>query len=102
MVVVTISALVLTADRSAAQDGPSDIVETPPLGRLLDTRTGAALAASETITVGTGEVGALAVGVNITLDQAEGPGFVTVWANGPRPDTSAVNTDREGSTVATT
>lgn len=38
--------------------------------------------------------------VNVTLATAVGPGFVTTWATGDRPDTSTVNVDRAGGVVA--
>ena len=42
----------------------------------------------------------VAVVANITLDQAAGAGFVTVWPDGEgRPNASSVNTDGPGQTV---
>ena len=38
--------------------------------------------------------------VNVTVAGAAGPGFVSTWATGDRPDTSTVNVDRVGGMVA--
>ena len=50
--------------------------------------------------ISTGQSGAHAVGVNLTIDRTAGPGFVTAWATGPVPNTSVVNADEAGATVA--
>ncbi len=44
-----------------------------------------------------GVTGAL---VNITVASAAGPGFVTTWSTGDRPDTSTLNVDRRAGVVA--
>lgn len=44
--------------------------------------------------------GATAALVNVTVAAAAGPGFVTTWPTGDRPDTSTVNVDRPGGVVA--
>lgn len=57
-------------------------------------RAAAGLTAGETVS---------AVVLNVTIVNAEGPGFVTVWPHGgARPDTSSVNSDFGGHTVANT
>lgn len=38
--------------------------------------------------------------VNVTVASAVGPGFVSVWGEGPRPDTSTVNVDLADGVVA--
>ena len=88
------------ASRTAAQANPPHAVETQALTRVLDTRTSAALQAGSTIVVPTGQPGAHAVGVNLTIAGSSGPGFITAWASGPRPETSALNADKAGATVA--
>jgi LPXTG-site transpeptidase (sortase) family protein len=74
--------------------------------RLLDTRPGPALVAGQAMTVpvaGHGGIpsGAVAVVVNLTATEAAGPGFVTAYPSGAlRPDTSALNVERAGDTLA--
>lgn len=46
--------------------------------------------------------GASAALVNVTVAAAAGPGFVSTWPTGDRPDTSTVNVDRSGGIVANT
>jgi hypothetical protein len=82
-----------------------------PPTRLLDTRltsqvgySGAKPTAGQTLTlkvVGRGGVrtGASAVALNVTATDATAPGYVTVWGEGARPDTSNLNIEREGQTV---
>jgi hypothetical protein len=76
-------------------------------GRVLDTRpaslvnyAGAKPGAGFQGTVFTGQPGAAAVGVNITLVQADGGGFVAGWASGPYPGTSLINATAVGATIA--
>lgn len=44
--------------------------------------------------------GVTAALVNVTVAGASGPGFVSTWETGDRPDTSTVNVDRAGGMVA--
>ena len=73
--------------------------------RLFDSRRGAALAASSVtrlLVAGVAGVpaGATAAALNVTVTEAAGPGFVTVWpAGGARPATSNVNVEQPGETV---
>jgi len=76
--------------------------------RLLDTRRdgfGAPLRDDtrlELAVAGRGEVpaDASAVVLNVTAVDPTGPGFVTLWSGGTRPEASALNVDRPGHTVA--
>ena len=79
--------------------------------RILDTRTGIGHSgpkpgAGSTITLavaGHGGVpasGAVAVVLNVTATEADGPGFVTVWpGDQPRPNASNLNVDAPGQTI---
>jgi hypothetical protein len=80
--------------------------------RLLDTRpggqigyTGAKPAAGQTLDVQIAGQGGLpaggvrAVALNVTITDATAPGFVTVWGNGGRPETSNLNVQTVGQTV---
>lgn len=76
-------------------------------GRVLDTRpaslvnwAGGKPGSGAQLTVGTGQPGASAVAVNITLTQTEGGGFVGAWASGTFPGTSIINSTAAGTTVA--
>ena len=76
--------------------------------RVLDTRvpTGVsakgAVSANSTTTVSVANVlpGATSVIGTFTVTQPAGPGFFTLWAQGPRPLASNLNTNRSGQTVA--
>ena len=81
--------------------------------RLLDTRpdgpqtgySGAKPTAGQTVTLqvtGRGSVpttGVAVVALNVTITEATGPGFVTVWGDGSRPATSNLNVESAGQTV---
>lgn len=81
--------------------------------RLLDTRpdgpqkgySGTKPTAGQTITLqiaGRGNVpatGVAAVALNLTVTEATGPGFVTVWGDGDQPPTSNLNVETAGQTV---
>ncbi|HEY1281122.1 MAG TPA: hypothetical protein VGF22_15705, partial [Acidimicrobiales bacterium] len=73
--------------------------------RLFDSRRGVALAAGSVTRLPVAGVAgvppdATAAALNVTVTEATGPGFVTVWpAGGARPDTSNVNVERPGATV---
>jgi hypothetical protein len=90
--------------------GPSHGFVTP--ARLLDTRpggqagyTGSKPAAGQTLDVqiagqaGLPASGVRAVALNVTITDATGPGFVTVWGDGDRPETSNLNVQTVGQTV---
>jgi hypothetical protein len=98
----------------------SRVITIPPLAptagfvtpsRLLDTRSngqvgydGAKPTPGQTVTLKvTGRGGvpmdAVAVAINVTATDATAPGFVTVWGDGDRPETSNLNIEREGQTV---
>jgi hypothetical protein len=68
--------------------------------RVLDTRETGRLRAGQTITVSTGVSGITAAGVNITMVDTAGPGFVTAWASGNRPLASVINADGPGRIIA--
>ena len=75
--------------------------------RVVDTRSGVSFAAGETRTIslsqllptGIGAIGAAAL--NLTMVEARGPGYLTVWGVGiPQPEASNLNIDRAGGTAA--
>ncbi len=75
--------------------------------RLVDTRDGAAPApvAGSTIVVPVRSrpgvpADAVAASITVVATEATAPGFVTVWGDGDRPATSALNLDRPGQTRA--
>lgn len=76
--------------------------------RVLDTRvpTGVSatgpVGANSTTTVSVANVlpGATSVIGTLTVTQSAGPGFFTLWAQGPRPLASNLNANRSGQTVA--
>ncbi len=73
--------------------------------RVLDTRSGAAVAGGTTqlVDLGPAAAGASGAVLNVTATEASGAGFVTVWGPGaPRPVASNVNVERPGQTVANT
>jgi hypothetical protein len=85
----------------------SDFIGVAPT-RVLDTRTTTILAAGETRSVpiaghaGVPGSGVAAVAVTVTVTDATGQGFVSVWPDGTAwPGASAANFDR-GSTIAAT
>jgi hypothetical protein len=74
--------------------------------RLLDTR-GATKPAPGSVTdvqvAGRGGApasGSMVAVLNVTVTAASGPGFVTVWGDGSRPDTSNLNAAETGQTIA--
>jgi hypothetical protein len=73
-------------------------------GRLYDSRGPSfnlpRLAAGQVVTIATGQPGASAVGVNITLTETVGAGFVAAWASGPWPGTSIMNSSEANENVA--
>ncbi len=97
---VTVVVIPRSAGHIAAQANPPQSVENQSLTRLLDTRESTALEADSTIVVSTGQTGAHAVGINLTITGAAGPGFLTAWASGPKPNTSVLNAYQAGATVA--
>lgn len=86
-----------TAAGSAPQS--SDFVVVAPY-RTLDTRAEARLDAGQEIVVYPGIGRAVAVAVNITLTGTVGPGYLTAWAEGERPDISIVNSSHADENVA--
>lgn len=78
--------------------------------RILDSRYGIGVggkpAANENFPLPVAGVAAIpaeatALVMNLTVTEPEGPGFVTVWpADGPFPETSSINIERAGQTVA--
>ncbi len=73
-------------------------------GRIYDSRGPGfnlpRLAAGQVVTVATGQPGASAVGVNITLTETVGAGFVAAWTSGPWPGTSIMNSSEADENVA--
>lgn len=88
---------------SAAVQIPAGYVATNP-GRIYDSRgpTGTAprLAAGRQITINSGQPGASAVGVNITLTDTTAAGFVAAWPSGPWQGTSVINSSTAGENIA--
>jgi len=86
------------------------ITQTPQ--RLFDTRPGpdagpkGAIPADGTIVIdvagqaGVPPTGADAVVLNLTATESTAPSFVTAWPEGDRPDTSSINLNSAGETVA--
>lgn len=73
-------------------------------GRVYDSRgptfTNPRLAAGTVVTIQTGQPGATAVGINITLTDTTGAGYVSAWASGPWPGTSIINSSEPGENIA--
>lgn len=73
-------------------------------GRVYDSRgpayTNPRLAAGSIVTIQTGQPGATAVGVNITLTDTTGAGYVGAWASGPWPGTSVINSSEPLENIA--
>lgn len=73
-------------------------------GRIFDSRgpsgVAARPAAGTTFTIATGQTGAAAVAVNITMTDTVGPGFVAAWASGGWPGTSIMNSSVAGENIA--
>jgi hypothetical protein len=75
--------------------------ERPPR-RLLDSRSGLGVRpAGSSTSIETGAAGAIGALVTVTVTAPDAPGFLTVWAGGPRPNVSALNF-AAGQTVANT
>jgi hypothetical protein len=68
--------------------------------RIFDTRGGARPVGGQQMTVQTGQAGATAAAVNLTITDTEGWGFLTAWPSGSQPDTSVINADGAGQTIA--
>lgn len=103
-VTLTVADAAVIAPPVVGDDEPSIVAVSPH--RVFDSRGTERLAADGLVTVAlTGAGGvpndAKAVVVNLTADAAAGWGFVTVWPHGEaRPDTSNLNVDHDGQTVA--
>ncbi|MEZ5259839.1 MAG: hypothetical protein R2705_24025 [Ilumatobacteraceae bacterium] len=72
--------------------------------RAVDTRSGAPLGPGATMEIDVGSAGvpatASAAVLNVTVTDASGPGYWTAWPGGSRPDTSSVNVEVAGQTIA--
>lgn len=88
---------------SAAVQIPAGYVAINP-GRIYDSRgptlTDSRLSAGQQVTVNSGQPGASAVGVNLVMTDTVGPGFLTAWPSGPRPNTSVINSTVAGENIA--
>ena len=97
------AARLLVSPAAAASVVPAGYV-TLGGGRVYDSRgaDGSAprLAGGTIVTIDAGHPGASAVGVNITLTDTTGSGYVAAWATGPWPGTSIINSSVAGETVA--
>jgi glucose/arabinose dehydrogenase len=99
----------ITADADVPPATPAKFVPITP-ERVLDTRnnigsSAGKLTAGGTLSVqiggGTVPTSAVAVAANITSTNSTAPGFLTVWpGRSPRPDTSTLNFQATGETVA--
>jgi hypothetical protein len=82
---------------------PARLLDTRPVGRV--GYTGAKPTAGQTLDVqiagqaGLPVSGVRAVALNVTIADATAPGFVTVWGEGDRPETSNLNVQTVGQTV---
>jgi hypothetical protein len=98
-----VAALPVAAAPSAAPPGAGAFVQLAPT-RILDTRSGSIIRPGGSIDVQvTGTlvpVGALAVALNLTIDQAVQPGYVTLYPTGGIQAGSNVNPTEAGQTVA--
>lgn len=86
----------------AVADGvaPTGFVAFAPT-RVLDTRAGARPPALSEVVVHTNLGAVAAVGVNITMTEAAGPGFVTAWDGlSGRPTASVINASAANQTIA--
>ena len=93
------SSFAISTGSAAPSTVGTDFFSLDPI-RLLDTRPDNRLAVGETRTVETFMDGAEAVAVNFTLDDTTGGGFITAWAEGPRPQVSSVNSYEADQIVA--
>ncbi len=88
---------------SAAVQIPAGYVALNP-GRIYDSRgptfTNPRLGGGAQVTINSGQPGASAVGVNIVMTDTIGPGFLTAWPSGGRPQTSVMNSTVAGENVA--
>lgn len=96
--------------RNTPSDDGRIITQTPR--RLFDTRSASILGARQRVPAGGSvtadvldragipESGVAAVVMNVTATAADGPGFVTVWPEGQRPDASSLNINGSHDTVA--
>jgi Beta-lactamase enzyme family len=95
-----------TAAPGAVHAAPSNRLGTArfvPAGfqRLIDTRSTRASVPEGGVVRVAAPPGALAVVLNLTVDQATAPGFWTAWPTGrARPTASNLNVDRAGQTIA--
>ena len=102
---LVVSATAATSSVDAALNSTSFTAVGPI--RLVDTREGGAAApggGSVVVVPVRSKPGvptdAIAASITIVATDARGTGFVTVWGDGTRPDTSALNVDRAGQTRA--
>jgi hypothetical protein len=87
---------------AAAASAPAAFVPVGPV-RILDTRATSPLAGGEMRVVRPGAVipvGATAAVISLAVTETSAAGFVSAWASGPWPGTSAINMDRAGQTRA--
>lgn len=72
--------------------------------RILDTRVrGDRVHAGQTVTARIPDrVQGVAVMLNVAIVDSSGPGYITVWGSGPRPDTSVQQTSARGQTITGT
>jgi hypothetical protein len=95
----------LLADTAAWWGDGSGLQSMKP-SRLLDTRNGSKPARGSVTDVqvagrgGAPASGSMVAVLNVTVTAASGPGFVTVWGDGSRPDTSNLNAAETGQTIA--
>jgi hypothetical protein len=95
-VIAALGAAVIAVPRFVSADTQANTTFSPAAPqRLLDTRDGTGgvfgkIQAGTAVTVHA-PFGAQAVSVNITVTNPEGPGFITAWPGGPRPNVSSVN-----------
>jgi hypothetical protein len=94
----------LIADVFGTLSGPNVVSNSPR--RVLDTRplaqvgyTGPTPVADQTVAIGLGTPGDIKI-INVTATNVTAAGYVTVWPFGPRPDSSNLNPEFRGQSVA--
>jgi hypothetical protein len=94
----------LIADVFGTLSGSNVVANVPK--RVLDTRplaqvgyTGPTPVAGQTVAIGLGTPGEIKI-INVTATNVTAPGYVVVWPFGPRPDSSNLNPEFAGQSVA--
>lgn len=99
---VVAAGILTVANTSPAAEADTNASSFAPISptRVFNTRDQPRPAGGTQMTVQTGVTGATAVAVNVTVTDVEDWGFLTAWPSGSRPDTSVINADGPGRTIA--